>query len=147
MNLLSAGEGAQPALMLTLFASLESKPPSCDSLHPCDTAALEAQLRELVPSPASASDTSCLGTLLSCFLVFFTPAEADEDSLLLAPSCTAQQQGGPCSFQRQHGGLGSRFGLTLEQQKQGNSLTRPFFSWEPCPLKPGSWFAGLKGFP
>lgn len=71
--------------MLTLFASLASKPPSCDSLHPHDMAALEAWLRELVPSPASLSGVSCLRTLMSCFLVFLTPAEEDEDGF--SPAC------------------------------------------------------------
>lgn len=85
-----------------------------------------------------------------CCLVFWSSLHQLRrmrmDSLLLAPSCTAQQQDSPCSFQGQHSGLGSRSGLALEQQKQGNRLTCPFFSWEQCPLQPVPWFASLKGF-
>jgi len=71
----------------------------------------------------------------------------DEDGILPCFPHPAQpsRRAARAPSQGRHGGLGSRFGLKLEKQKEGNSLA-PFFFCELFALQPVLWFGGLKGF-
>lgn len=116
--------------------------------HQVVTACPQRLLHDAAALKGLAKGASCLcvwcmaGWFALLFLIFLIPSKGMRMGFSPAfPIAQPSRRVTSAPSPGQHCRLGSRFWLSLEKQKEGNSLACPFYFWEPCLQQPG-----LKGF-